>query len=264
MTSRNGDRSRSWSRFAVIVTALVVCVATSLAAAELSKVAVSQFKLGWSYYESGRLPEAMGAVDKALKEEPKYAQAHLLRGMILDRRGATEDALAEFDRALDLDKKYTDARLYRGAALARLERREDAMKEFEIALKDQSYAYPEKVHTNIGWLKRMESDYHGAIESLEAAIKINPSHARAYFELGVTYDALGKDAEALRAYQDALVGMDGSPDLHLKLGLAMIKSGSHAKARQHLEKVLALSPEGPQAEEARGAIATLSGPHKPS
>jgi Tfp pilus assembly protein PilF len=206
----------------------------------------------------------MGAVDKALKEEPKYAQAHLLRGMILDRRGSTEEALAEFDRALDLDRKYTDARLYRGAALARMERREEAMKEFEIALKDHSYPYPEKVYTNIGWLKRMESDYNGAIESLDAAIKLNPSHARATIELGLTYDALGKDADALRAYQDALVGMDGSPDLHLRLGLAMIKSGSQAKARQHLEKVLSLSPDGPQAEEARGAIATLSGSHKPS
>ncbi|MGH9867552.1 MAG: tetratricopeptide repeat protein [Candidatus Polarisedimenticolia bacterium] len=265
MATRNGEGWMRAGRGAALALAVLTYGAASgLEARDLDKKAVSQFKLAYSYYEGGRLPEALTAVDKALKDEPKYAQAHLLRGMILDMRGATDQALAEFEKTLSLDKKYTDARLYRGSALARMDRKDEAMKEFETALKDLSYPYPEKVHTNIGWLKRMEGDLTGALQSLQEAVRLNSSHARAYYELGLTYDTMGKEPEALRAYQDALVGMDGSPDLHLKLGLAMMKTGSPTKARQHLEKVLKISPDGPQAEEARQAINRLKPQPSPS
>jgi type IV pilus assembly protein PilF len=255
-------------RWATIALALVACLGLPSSAAareqKVDKKTASQFKLAQQLYDAGRLAEALTAVDRSLEETSRYAPARLLRGMILYRRGAMEEALAEFTKAVDIDKEYTDARIYKGSALANLKRPDDAMKEFQIALKDLKYPWPERVHGNIGMLKRERGDLAGAVESLQTAVKMNPSYGRGYFELGVTYDAMNRPADALRAYQDALVSEESRPELHLRLGLALIKAGSEPKAREHLQKVLNLSPDGPEATQARDAIARLNGAQKPS
>jgi Tfp pilus assembly protein PilF len=266
MTRERGSRALRGRRRAAIALALILCLPAAALAREqqMDKKASSQFKLAQSMYDAGRLAEALSAVDRALEEESRYPQARLLRGMILYRRGAMEEALTEFDKAISIDKQYTDARIYRGSALANLKRPDDAMKEYEIALKDMKYPWPERVHGNIGMLKREQGDLRGAEESLRNAVKMNPSYGKGYYELGVTYDAMGRPADALRAYQDALVSEERRPDLQLRLGMALIRAGSEVKAREHLQKVLTLSPDGPEATKAREEIARLNGAPKPS
>lgn len=268
MTAERGSHVMPARRRAGIALALALCLGLPMSAVareqKVDKKAASQFKLAQQLYEGGRLAEALSAVDRALEEQSRYAQARLLRGMILYRRGAMDEALAEFGKALDLDKAYTDARIYKGSALANLKRPADAMKEFEIALKDMKYPWPERIHGNIGMLKREQGDLRGAEESLRNSVKLNPSYGKGYYELGITYDAMGRPADALRAYQDALVSEGSRPDLHLRLGLALIRAGSEPKAREHLQKVLTLSPEGPEASQARDAIARLNEAPKPS
>jgi len=224
------------------------------------KRAASHLKLAQKLYESGRYAEALGAVEKSIKEHSRYAPSHQLRGQILFAMDAMEEALKEFEKTLSLERTYTEARNWKGWALVQLKRNDEAMREYEAALTDLTYPTPEKIHLNIGMLHRLEGRNPAAIESLTKAVRVNPSYGRGYYELGVTYEKMGKSQEALRAYQDALVGMDNSADLNLRLGLALVQSGNTPRARQHFEKVIKLAPDGPEAAQARDQIKKLQPP----
>lgn len=221
------------------------------------KRAASHLKLAHSLYMAGRYSEALASVERALDEEPKYVQAHQMRGMILFSMDAVEEALAAFDRTLALDRGYTEARNWRGSALVQLKRFDEALETWQEALKDRTYTTPEMLHTNIGRLHRMQGRREQALEHLRKAVSLNSSYARGFYELGLTYEEMGQQKEALRAYQDALVGMDEDADLNLRLGLALARSGDRPKAKAHFEKVLRLQPDGPQAVQARDEIRKL-------
>lgn len=240
---------------------LSVCPAAPVHAGRKDeKRAAAQLKVAHTLYQAGRLREALGTVDRLVEEEPRSVPAHLLRGMILYNMDQQVGALAEFDRTLDLDPRHTDARIYRGSALANLRRNDEAMAEYEKALLDLTYPQPERIHVNIGMLHRVMGNAEQAIASLRKAVAMNGSYAPAYYELGVTYEGLGRNAEALRAYQDALVGMEDRAELHLRLGKAHLAAGDVLKAKEHFEKVTRLAPNGPEAAQARDQIAAIQPP----
>ncbi len=222
--------------------------------------AASQFKIAHSLFEAGRLGEALSTVGRALEHDSRYVPAHLLRGMILFNMGEMEKALAAFDRTLALDRTNTEARNWRGFALVQLERFDDALEEYQSALEDLTYPTPERIHLNVGMLHRLRGNAEAAVQSLEKAVAINPSYARGHYELGVTYESRGMQKEALRAFQDARIGLDDDPGLNLKLGFALLKSGDPLKAREHFEKVLKIAPrDSTEAVQARDQIAALDG-----
>jgi len=219
--------------------------------------ATSHLKVAQSFYIAGRYGEALSTVDKSLKEDSSYVPAHQLRGQILVSIDKLDDAIKEFDRALQLDGGYTEARNWKGFALVQLKRFDEAMQEYQKALNDLTYATPEVIHLNIGKLQRLRGDDNAALDSLRKSVNLNPSFASGYYELGMTYEKLGRDREALKAYQDALVGMDSSPDLNLRLGIALAKSGNGPKAKEHFEKVIKLAPDGKEAAQARDEMRKL-------
>ena len=91
------------------------------------------------------------------------------------------------------------------------------MKEFQIALKDRTYATPEKVHLNMGHLYIEQGKYPEAIRSFQMALEANPNYLR---------------------------GMVG-------LGLAYQKAGRADQAKQELLKVVKLDPSSAEAAQAR-------------
>ena len=253
-------------RNATIVTSFLITILMAmapLAAAEkqsVEKRAASHLKLAQNLYMSGRYGEALGTVEKSLKESPKYVPGHQLRGQILVSMDHLDEALKEFDRTLQLDASYTEARNWKGYTLVQLKRYDEAMKEYERALGDKTFASPEVIHLNIGKLHRLQGDADAAIASMKKAVELNPSFARGYFELGMTYEQLGRDDDSLRSYTDALVGMEESPDLNLRLGLALLKKGDSVKARERFEKVIRLAPDGPEAAKAREQMGRIQTP----
>ena len=248
---------------ASILTMVLVTMVPPLAAAEKQsdeKRAATQLKLAQNLYMAGRYGEALGTAEKALKADSKFVPAHQLKGQILVSMDLLDEAIKEFDRTLQLDSSYTEARNWKGYALVQLSRYDDAMKEYSKALEDKTFASPEVIHLNIGKLFRLKGDTDSALRSMKKAVELNPSFARGYFELGMTYEQLGRDDESLRSYTDALVGMEESPDLNLRLGMALMKKGDNARARERFEKVIRLAPDGPEAAKAREQIGRIQTP----
>ena len=262
MRSCHGGGHRGFIAGPVLMTVLLMTVLPLAAAQKQSaeERAAGLLKLSENLYMAGRYGEALGTVEKALKQDSKFVQAHQLKGQILVSMDLLEEAIKEFDRTLQLDPAYTEARNWKGYALVQLSRFDDAMNEYTKALEDKTFPSPEVIHLNIGKLYRLRGDTDSAIASMKKAVDMNPSFARGYFELGMTYEQLGRNEESLRSYTDALVGMEESPDLNLRLGMALMKKGDNARAKERFEKVIRLAPDGPEAAKAREQIGRIQTP----
>ena len=78
----------------------------------------------------------------------------------------------------------------------------EAERSFQSALKLD--ANDEEALYALGRLYAMQNRFPKAVEKLEAAVRINPKNYKAWDNLGVCYDALGRDADALRSFTRAL------------------------------------------------------------
>jgi hypothetical protein len=90
-----------------------------------------------------RWEEALGALDEAITLEPANSEAHVKRGIVLEKLQRLEAAIESYDRAIASDASMTLAYLYKGAVCNRLQRFREALECYENALKsEQRLAVP--------------------------------------------------------------------------------------------------------------------------
>jgi tetratricopeptide (TPR) repeat protein len=187
--------------------------------------------------ESGERAKAIGALDKALQIEPANVAARGLRGQYRlwagDLEGTREDAaavvkaeprnwmayslLAEADRiegkfdaayahAMAMEKiDNSTAQVGMGRTLLSLGRTNDALAAFERAL---SYEKDPVIHVYRA-MALPAADKEGRRKELEAALKLNPSDARALTGLAEVASQIGEHAQALQLFDQAFLK---SPD----------------------------------------------------
>jgi tetratricopeptide (TPR) repeat protein len=66
--------------------------------------------------ELGRMPEAMGHWEQALRIKPDYAEAHYTLGIALEQAGKLPDAIEHYQQALKIQPDFAPAK----SALTRL------------------------------------------------------------------------------------------------------------------------------------------------
>ncbi len=69
-------------------------------------VASNQASRGWLESERGRQSDAARALDVALELEPKYARAHVYRGIVYARTGQLDEAIKHWETARSIDPAY--------------------------------------------------------------------------------------------------------------------------------------------------------------
>ena len=67
--------------------------------------------------QAGRVGEAIGHFEQALRIKPDYAEAHCNLGVALEQAGRPQDAIGHYEQALRLNPDLAEAR----NALARLQ-----------------------------------------------------------------------------------------------------------------------------------------------
>ena len=169
-----------------------------------------QRALGAAYLRLGRVPDAVRALEQAVRLGPRDATAHYNFGHALAASGRLDDAAREFETAARLQPAFVEAQNNLGALL----RQRGQLARAETAFKAAVAAGPEyaPAHNNLGSVRRARGDLRGAIAALEEAVRIDPAYADAHFNLGL-------------AYQDA---------------------GDRPAATRHLRRVIELQPENAQ------------------
>ena len=82
-----------------------------------------------------------------------------------------------------------------------------------------------------------------AAEMYRLTISLDPNHARAYNNLGSTYDKRGRPVDAMMAYLKAVEINKDYALAHYNLGLYYNKNMKFRKALNHLEEAIRIIPD---------------------
>jgi tetratricopeptide (TPR) repeat protein len=173
-----------------------------------------------------------------------------LRGLAQMLSGNSQAALALFEQGLALEPR-PELRFNHALALLKLSEFAKASAEFEAIHADAQSPY------------RARAAYHDALaldalgRSREAetwvdrALELEPGNTDALVYAGLLRERRGDLQGAGKAYQQLLQKMPDLPFALLRFGVAAQRAGRTEIARRYFEKVIAASPSGPEAAEAR-------------
>jgi predicted O-linked N-acetylglucosamine transferase (SPINDLY family) len=217
---------------------------------------------------------ADAACQTLLRDEPDYAEAHHLRGMLLWSMGRRHEAVESFERVLRLRPgevqtlskrghvllelaRYGEAladfeqlqaiapmSLHilngRGIALRRLGRLEEALECFQTALRQDPHS-PEAL-TNQGAVLLQLHRPEAALASLDRAVAIRPDFRLALGNRGSVLLELGRAPEALACFDACLASVPHDADVLCNRGNALRILRRHEEAVLAYERALILKP----------------------
>ncbi len=162
--------------------------------------------LGIALHRSGKLDDALNALDRCLRITPENIGSLFARAVLLVDLGRPEEALAAYERVVALDSHFFAALLNRANLLFRLGR---------VDL---------------------------AVEGFKAALAARPDDPRCHNNLAVALRAAGRLSEALRAFADALILDPKFPTAETGSGIVLAELGRYEEAVSALDRAIAADP----------------------
>jgi tetratricopeptide (TPR) repeat protein len=201
---------------------------------------------------------AVHLLDTVVDSGRAFADVHHLLGVCLSLLGQPERALRELDRALELNPRYMEALIHRGLVLNELGRTEEAEEAFASAgsqLERSTAGLPTPIaaqlanrhadlaesYAGAGALDRAIAEYERALELGPEFHDLRYRKARLLLETGRSLDAR-EELEKILAARPSFV------DAEAALGLARYLSGDAAGARDVWQACLARRPENARVE----------------
>lgn len=246
--------SSSGMLVAVLATLLAAGCATKVetkGGGRLKPIAMDQalqdhIQLGLSYVGEGNRDSARHHLVKALEIDPRSPGAH--NGMALLYQMEQENTLAEkhYKRAIGYDRNFTRARNNYGVFLVQQERLDEASEQFRRVTDDTGYGLRAQAFVNLGIVASRLGRQDEAVQAWNRAVVLNPRLAQPYLELAEYHVARDDYPEAGRylAAFDSLA-MPSARSLWLGLRIEHRFGNKDAVA----SKALALSKLFPYSQE---------------
>ena len=241
-TSESGQAGRLvWRR--VVRWGWGLLLAFSMAFNLLASVrpcAEAHYNLGVILDQQGKLQEAIGQYERALRLDPDFADAHNNLGAALINQGRLQEAMAHYEQALRIRSDFADAHYSLGIALDKLRRTPEAIEHYKQALRIKpDYS---KAHYNLGVALVEVGQVQEAIGEYEQALRFDPDFADAHNNLGIALAQLGRLPEATEHWEQALRLKPDDAALHNNLGNVLMQVGRQAEAIEHWEQALRINP----------------------
>ncbi len=165
-----------------------------------------------------------------------------------------QQALALLQSATAADPSDVDAQLSLSSVYMRFGDLANAKTILKFVLaKDEHLVSAKNLLGNILF---MEGDYAAAADQLQAAVKEN-SDINAAYSLALTYLKLNKLQEAANVFDEILVSLGSSAQLHVLIGQAYREGGQFDLAAGEFRKALALDPNAARAHAYLGIVYLL-------
>ncbi len=206
---------------------------------------LAHYGLGRAAQTAGRLREAIGYYEEAIRDEPDYAEAHNNLGVVLSQTGRIQEAIGHYEHALQVKPDYVEAHNNLGAALADMGRFQEATGHYEQALRLKPDSI--QAHLNFGNLLLDVGRLNEAIQQFERALEIQPDCAEADDGLGSALAQQGRMSEAIEHWERALRSRPNYAEAHYDLGLALAGQGRLKEAMDQWEQALRYKPNFAQA-----------------
>lgn len=182
---------------------------------------VAEDNLGGALILAGKEDEAYTHFAVAASINPRDPMSHSNLGTYFQNHNRLQEAIREYQSAISLTSDPNLlAATYANLGAAQVAVREDqqAANSFAQALRYSPNQF--NAWLGLGSLARQHGNFRGAIAALARSIQIQPT-AEGYLELGRTLAAIGRNTEALAAYQLALKispGLSGAEQAAQALG----------------------------------------------
>ncbi|MBN2232143.1 MAG: tetratricopeptide repeat protein [Deltaproteobacteria bacterium] len=201
-----------------------------------------------------RMANEHGARDKRL---------HFLSGIMAWQERDFEAAKEAFREAIEIDPGYAEAFNNLGSIYLAEKDYPQAIASFKAALGNPLYLTPELALNNLGRASELMGNLYQAETWYRRAIDAKPGFPLAYINLGRLCSDAGRYEDALEAFNKAAVLAPERVDAWLQRGRAAHALGQYGLARSSWERVIAISPAGEPAAEARRCLDTLPEPPAP-
>jgi tetratricopeptide (TPR) repeat protein len=191
--------------------------------------------LGLAHKSQGSLNAAMASARAAIALDKQCIPAHRLLGELCLEKKGFQEAARELQMVLVSNPKDVETRANLGYALYSLKNFSEAIKTLE----------PIGAQSDVGgfWLARcytQTDQFDRAVQQLTALTSRQPSHAQAWYYLGLGQAHLGRFTEAVEAFEKA-IHLDGAQaDFYFQRGHAYVKLGHLTEAESDYLKVFEL------------------------
>lgn len=189
--------------------------------------------LGVQAQQNGHMQEALSEYRKSLELDPDYPEAHNALGVLLHLAfGRPAEALEHYKKALEVRPTYSEAKVNLANVHLDQGRYDEAIKLYEQVLNDMLYPTPYFAHGNMGWAYYKKGDTARGVESIKAAVTLNPGFCLGYKNLGIIYTETGKTEEACRQFSRYRETCPDVADAYLREGVCQAKLGQLDAARE--------------------------------
>jgi uncharacterized protein (TIGR02996 family) len=231
---------------AVLVIALVASISACRKDPEVAKREF--FASGNQYFDQQKFAEAAVQYRNAVQQDPKFGEARLKLAETYQKLNDYRNAYREYIRAADLLPNNADLQLKAGTLLLLAGQAEDARTRADKALAlDPKSVKGQVLRANA--LAGMK-DIDGAIKDIDEAIRLDPSQASSYANLGELQLAKGRKAEAEAAFKKAVETNPNDVTAQLAYANYLWSTGKPQDAEAALKKAAALDPKNLLANQA--------------
>jgi tetratricopeptide (TPR) repeat protein len=153
-----------------------------------------------------------------------------------EAEGQLEQAAVEYERALKINPKLANANVNLIIIYAKLGQVEKAEKRYRLAVEINPNLA--EAHYNFGVLLTKQARYEEAASAFQRSLEINPFYAESHHNYGVLLEREGRFAEATEHYRAAIANRPNFRMAHFNLGRMLVHRGETAEAVKHFLNTL--------------------------
>ncbi|MDI6827717.1 MAG: tetratricopeptide repeat protein, partial [Armatimonadota bacterium] len=197
--------------------------------------------LGFFLMEAGRYDEAMKHFRRALKDNPRYAEAYVNIGNILCDKGKIEEALREYQAALKVRPRFEPALNNIAGILEQRGQISEALQMYQEAVNADPNSATS--HLNLGCALIRQRKLDEAIVELNEAVRIDPKLALAHYNLSRALIETGRPQDAIPHLKEVVRLEPNNAEAHLDLGALLVDNQRIDEGIAHYMEVLKLKPD---------------------
>ena len=183
------------------------------------------------------------AIDHLRQADTALSNFYL--GRALASKGNYDDALKAFDKSEKAGYNQGLVRLQR-VSILRLKNDIPEARKILGQLNDLA-SHSAEYHFQSAMCQMAEGDRPGAVVGLERAVKLDPGHTNALFQLGHANDLAGNDEDAIGHYEACLKHPPFHVGTLINLGVLYEDHGRYDKAAECYRRVLSANPTDEEA-----------------
>ncbi|MBI1891039.1 MAG: tetratricopeptide repeat protein [Burkholderiales bacterium] len=199
------------------------------------------FNLGITYYAMGRAADAEDSYRKALKINPRFAEALNNLGAVLREKGLLEEAASYFKLALKINPGFAEAHSNMGNVYKDEKKYAQAEASYKQALKLRHDFI--EAELNLAIVCKLLNRLDEAESKFRHILAVRPSTIEAYNGLGDVLQLQNRIPEAETTYRTGLEANPHSAELHYNLGVIFQKQNRLVEAEQNYRRALEIKPD---------------------